>query len=302
MASLSQTADQITASIESSSVLDAPSGAVAGLVRKLLPAGPFKDLLSGTALGHPAHPVLVMVPIGAWFSASVLDLLGGARTRDAASTLVAVGIAGAVPAALAGASDWSDTEGAEQRVGAVHALLNDVALGVYATSWVARRKGDHGAGVRWALLGAGALVASGWLGGHLAYALGVGVDTTAFLTGPADWTDVAAESDMVGTAPHGVTVGTVPLLLAQHEGQLVALVDRCTHRGAPLHEGTVVDGCIQCPWHESRFALSDGHVVRGPATRPQPVFDVRVHEGRVQVRKALEHRALRTNPVASGNE
>lgn len=294
--------ERITEAIEKTSALDSPAGAATGLLNKVLPAGPVKDLLSGTALGHPAHPLVVTVPIGAWVSASVLDLLGGSSSRVAARKLVAVGALAAVPAALTGASDWADTLGAERRVGAVHALANYTALGLYTASWNARRNGRHAVGVRRALAGAAVLGFSGWLGGHLAYALGVGVDTTAFLTGPPEWTDVAAEADLVEGKPLGVTAGVLPLLLVRHRGELVALNDRCTHRGAPLHEGTLTDGCIQCPWHGSRFSLSDGHVVRGPATRPQPKYELRLHDGRVQVRSSGEQRTLRSNPVATGNE
>ncbi|MGI9155315.1 MAG: Rieske 2Fe-2S domain-containing protein [Marmoricola sp.] len=294
--------ERISETIENASVLDAPAGAATGLLNKLLPAGRLKDLLSGTALGHPAHPLLVTLPIGAWVSATVLDLVGGSRSRGAAQTLVAVGTLAAVPAAVTGASDWSDTLGAERRAGFVHALANYTALGLYTASWNARRHGRHGAGMRHALVGAGVLSFGGWLGGHLAYSLGVGVDTTAFLTGPTEWTDVAAGSDLVEGEPLGVTAGVVPVLLVRQHGELVALNDRCTHRGGPLHEGTLVDGCIQCPWHDSRFALTDGHVVRGPATRPQPRFEVRLQDDRVQVRAWDEQRTLRSNPVATGNE
>ena len=87
------------------------------------------------------------------------------------------------------------------------------------------------------------------------------------------------------------------MLLVRHEGRVRALVDRCTHTGAPLREGELVDDCIQCPWHASRFSLDDGAVVRGPATRPQPAFEVHAGRGRVQVRRA-EQRALRVNPAA----
>ena len=86
-------------------------------------------------------------------------------------------------------------------------------------------------------------------------------------------------------------------MLLRQGGRLHVLGDRCTHRGGALHEGQVVDGCIQCPLHGSRFSLDDGAVERGPATRPAPVFEVRIVDGRVQVRRQ-EVRALRTNPVA----
>src|SRR5439155_22637987 len=56
--------------------LDALGRAAAIAVYRVVRAGPLKDILSGTWLGHPLHPVLTDVPIGAWSSAFVLDLLG----------------------------------------------------------------------------------------------------------------------------------------------------------------------------------------------------------------------------------
>jgi nitrite reductase/ring-hydroxylating ferredoxin subunit len=114
---------------------------------------------------------------------------------------------------------------------------------------------------------------------------------------PQDWTDVGAEAEVLADKPMRVDADGVPLLLVRHEGAIVALADRCTHRGGPLHEGTLADGCIICPWHGSQFRLADGALVRGPATRPAPAAEVRVVSGRVQVRRGDEPRGLRTSPV-----
>jgi nitrite reductase/ring-hydroxylating ferredoxin subunit/uncharacterized membrane protein len=291
--------DTIADGIEDAAFLDRPANAATNLLHRLLPAGRLKDLLSGTPLGHPAHPMFVTLPIGAWFSANILDVVGGRQGRATARRLVAIGTVAAVPAALTGASDWSDTMGAERRVGLVHAAANWAAIGLYASSWNARRRGRHGKGLGLAVLGAAAVGFSGWLGGHLSYSIGVGVDTTAFMMGPTEWTDALAESDLVDGRPVNVMVGVVPLLVMRRGGDLFALGDRCTHRGGPLHEGEVFGDCIQCPWHSSRFNIADGRVVQGPATRPQPRFEARIQDGRVQVRKVGEQHALRTNPVAS---
>jgi nitrite reductase/ring-hydroxylating ferredoxin subunit len=53
----------------------------------------------------------------------------------------------------------------------------------------------------------------------------------------------------------------------------------CAHAGGPLDKGTVVDGCLQCPWHASRFRLADGRVVRGPSVYDQPSYELRAAEG-----------------------
>jgi nitrite reductase/ring-hydroxylating ferredoxin subunit/uncharacterized membrane protein len=280
--------------IERAEILDKPGHVLVGAIDKAVPKGKARDLASGTPLGHPLHPVLVAIPIGSWTAASYLDVTFG--DRKAAQRLVGYGILAALPTALTGANDWSTTDGAERRVGLVHAVLTDVALGLYAASWLARRRGNHLRGVGLSLAGATALVGAGWLGGHLAYALGVGVDTTAFQQFPDEWTDVAAEADVPVTQAIEGDAGGVPVLLARHDGRVVALSDRCTHRGAPLHEGSVSDGCVTCPWHESVFALADGAVIAGPASRPQPVAEVQVVDGRVQVRRSSA-RTLRTNPT-----
>lgn len=292
---MSTALDRLASRIEREEPLDKPSDLVAGVLRRLVPGGRTGDVLSGSPLGHPMHPLLVAVPIGSWTAATVLDLTAG--DAKAARRLVGLGIAAAVPSALTGANDWLSTTGAERRIGLVHAAMNSTALTLYSASWVARRRGHRLRGAALALLGAGALGAGGWLGGHLAYGLGVGVDTTAFQQFPQDWTDVAADTDVPVSQPIMRDAGGVPVLLIRHHDQVVAIADRCTHRGGPLHEGTVADGCVTCPWHGSEFGLADGSVRRGPATRPQPVAEVRVVAGRVQVRRSQEPRGLRTDPV-----
>lgn len=294
---MAQLLDATVAKIEQAAWLDPTADAVGTFVRRLLPRGPVRDAASGTQFAHPLHPILVGIPIGSWSAATYFDLLGGERNRRAARRLIGLGNLAAVPTAVTGANDWAYTLGAERRVGFVHALLNDVALTLFASSWWARRRGRPVTGIALSLTGSGVLGAAGWLGGHLAYGLGVGVDTTAFQHAPQDWTDVAAELDVVADKPLLGDAEGVPVLLLRHGGGVVALADRCTHRGGPLHEGSVDDGTITCPWHGSRFCTDNGTIVEGPATRPAPVFETRVVGGRVEVRRSPEPRALRTNPV-----
>lgn len=290
----SRVLERLVHRLEAATVLDKPADAAVDLLNKVIKPGVVEDTLSGTQVGHPVHPALVAVPIGAWTTGLLLDLTGA--DDDAARAAVGFGILTAMPTALTGASDWRSTAGAERRVGLVHAVSTDLALGLQAASWFARRKGDRGRGVALSAAAMGLTAIAGWLGGHLAYAMGVGVDTTAFQKLPEEWLDVAAESDVPTGAATVVDAGGAPVLLARVGGDVVALADRCTHRGAPLHEGEVADGCVTCPWHDSVFALADGAVVSGPATRPQPMLDVEVVAGRVRVRRR-ELRTLRTNPT-----
>lgn len=294
---LLDTLEGLVARIEGARILDRPSDTAAKAIGRLLARPALRDLLSGTTVGHPVHPLLVAVPIGSWTAATYLDLTGG--NRRAAKRLVGFGNLAALPTALAGANDWTTTAGAERRVGTAHALANSAALVLYTSSWLARRRGRHARGVMLALGGAGALSAGGWLGGHLVYGLGVGVDTTSFQHFPADWADVAAESDVVEGTAIARDAGGVVVLLSRRGATVTAIADRCTHRGGPLHKGEVSDGCVTCPWHQSVFRLDDGMVVSGPASRPQPVAEARIVDGRVQVRRRPDPRTLRTNPVGA---
>ncbi len=269
-----------------------------GLHRILRP-GALVDVLSGRPLGHPAHPALVSAPIGCWTGALVADFAGEAR---ASRVLTGIGVLFALPVAATGASDWVDTTGAERRVGTVHLGANVAATALYAGSWWARRRGLQPLGVSLGLAGAAVAIAAGGLGGHLAYALGVGVDTNAFFGGPKEWTKM--EDQRTGSGPieqataAGVSVAVVkPDDSADDSVALPrVLANRCSHRGGPLADGRLADGCLQCPWHGSAFDVNTGEVRRGPATMPQPVYQVRLHRGTLQVRRD-EPRSLRVNPV-----
>jgi nitrite reductase/ring-hydroxylating ferredoxin subunit/uncharacterized membrane protein len=284
-------AHEISRRIGATDALDGPAKAIGKKIRELLPAGPVKDALSGTWLGHPLHPLLTDVPIGTWTSATILDLVGGRAGRPAARRLIGVGLLAAGPTAWAGWSDWADSEVGDEevrRVGIVHAAANGGAVLLYGASLLARRGGAHRTGVLLGLAGAGAVGAGGWLGGDLAYARGTGVDQTAFHELPQDWTPVLDASMLDDDRPTAATAGDVPVMVVRRNGVLHALADRCSHRGGPLHEGELVGDCIECPWHASRFRLDDGSVEQGPAAYPQPAFEARERDGRIEVRAARE--------------
>jgi nitrite reductase/ring-hydroxylating ferredoxin subunit/uncharacterized membrane protein len=243
-----------------------------------------KDLLSGTWLGHPLHPPLTDVVIGAWTSALLLDLLGGPRSEDAADQLVGIGILAAVPTASAGLSDWAELRGGTRRVGVVHALGNTTALTLHMLSWLARRRGDRGRGVTFSVLGFGVATISAWLGGHLSFAKGVGVNQTAFEDAPSEWTPVLDESQLEEGTPAAARADGLAVVLIRKGGRLHALADRCSHRGCSLHGGTLNDDeTLTCPCHGSTFRL-DGSLVKGPASSPQPAFDVRTSEGKIEIK------------------
>jgi nitrite reductase/ring-hydroxylating ferredoxin subunit/uncharacterized membrane protein len=285
--------DAATSWLERARLLDGPAEKLSDLVAPVFSNDVVRQLASGTVIGHPLHPLLVTLPIGAWSSALVFDALGD---DDAASTLVALGLVTAAPTAFTGLHDWTSTHGAERRIGLLHATFNTIGLSAYAASWLARRSGRRGLGVLLSVVGMSAVGGGGWLGGHLSYAMGVGVDTTAFQHSEEEWTDLGEPSQVLAGKLTAADLDGVPLVLTRWQDRVVAYADRCTHRGAPLHEGSIADGCVVCPWHGSAFALADGSVAQGPASRPQASFETRVVDGRLQGRR-VDVRSLRTEPV-----
>ncbi|XAS64514.1 Rieske (2Fe-2S) protein [Micrococcaceae bacterium Sec5.8] len=277
--------DSLIASIERFDRLDGFAAAVSGAVGTAVQPRAVRNILSGTIIGHPVHPLLTDIPIGAWSMAAILDTVGGKASEPAADLLVSVGIAAAVPTAAAGLNDWSDTQGKPRRVGLVHAAANTAALGLYAASAVARVAGHRGLGKSFGLAGFGILMFGGFLGGHLSYANAVNVNKTADRNGPSQWTPVLDDGDLPDGGHRKVEVGKVSVLLYRSGSAIKALDSMCSHMGGPLDKGEIADGCVTCPWHGSMFRLNDGSVVRGPATRPQPAYEIRISEGRIELRR-----------------
>ena len=271
--------------LEELSVLDPVVKPLRSAVAATIRPQRLSDALHGTWLGHPLHAVLVQVPLGAFASASILDLVGGDEAEDGADLLALTGLVSAVPAALAGANDWSTANPSEQRSGLVHAVANTVGLGCWAASLLARRRGRRGRGTLLGLAGMTAMAAAGTIGGHLSYRRALGADSNADIedTGPVDWTD-AGPAEVAEGKPVLRQAGGTPVLLFRTGTTIRALVDRCSHQSGPLHEGEITDGCVTCPWHGSRFRLEDGAVVHGPTTHPQPTLAVRVEGQRLQVK------------------
>ncbi|CAL9352149.1 Rieske (2Fe-2S) protein [Streptomyces sp. Tu 3180] len=276
---------------------------------RALPLGRGRDLLHGRWLGHPVHPLMVQVPIGSWLSAAVLDLRPG-RSREA-GLLVGVGLAAAAPAAFTGAVDWAELHRQQQRVGLLHALTNTAAVALYTASLVCRVKGRGAAGRTFGFLGMTAVGLGGMLGGHLAYRQASGANHAEEVPHVVTegWHRIGTVDEFPAGRPVRRSVDDVPVLVVREPGGTVhALAERCSHLAGPLSEGTVADGCVQCPWHGSTFRLSDGWNVRGPATAPQPAFDTRVVDAHVELRlrrhdrdgRAADDRETDRRPTGSG--
>ena len=275
---------QVVRRIERFEALDKVARPLAGAVGRAVRPRVVCNLLSGTYLGEPQHPVLTDLPIGAWVMSALLDAIGGPAADGAADLLVAAGVVAAVPTAAAGLNDWSDTVGPETRVGLVHATLNTTALSLYLASLVARARGRRRAGQALSLAGLGVLTGGAYLGGHLSSGMGVNVNRTAWEQRPDQWTPVLADSELADGQHRKADAGGAPVLLYRTAGTVYALASTCTHMGGPLQDGTISDGCVTCPWHGSTFRFADGSIVRGPASTPEPRYQTRIQDGRIEVR------------------
>jgi nitrite reductase/ring-hydroxylating ferredoxin subunit/uncharacterized membrane protein len=247
-----------------------------------------KDALHGKWLGHPLHPVITDIPIGAWTTALVFDIIDKINGQEdygsAADAAITVGLVGAVGSAVSGVTDWSETNGRARKIGIAHGLLNLSATMLYATSLVMRRSGKPRGRLGLALLGFATSCAAAYLGGHLVYGEQIGVNHAAAQAPPHEFVPVLAEAELPENELRRVEANGVPVLLARRDGTIYALAENCSHMGGPLSEGRLEGDSVRCPWHGSRFSLEDGRVLDSPATFPQPCFEIRVNNGQIEVR------------------
>lgn len=249
------------------------------------------DILHGTWLGHPFHVVLTDVPIGCWTGAAVLDLLeektGSRAMGQAADAMIKVGLVGAAGAAMTGLADWSKIGGGEpRRIGLAHGLLNATATACYVTSMCLRHSHSRRAGRKFAFLGLMISGVAAFLGGHLVYKKKIGVDHTADYSPPEDFVSVLPETELPENQLRRVDANGMPVLLVRRAQRIYAIAETCSHLGGPLSEGKLEDTSVRCPWHGSCFSLEDGRVLEGPSVHAQPVLEVRLQNGQIEVRKS----------------
>ena len=267
-----------------------------------------KDLLHGKWLGHSIHAAITDAPIGALTLVIVFDILD---LRAAADIALGFGILAMLAAAVAGAADYVDTDDDTRMVATVHATLMTTALVLYVVSLV-MRLGPPGADRTIAIVVSVVaylvLVAGAWTGGEVVYALGNMVNRHAWRFGSkSDWMKLDVTDVPEGT-PVAAKAGQQSLVLVRQGDRIYALHALCAHAGGPLAQGRIVDGCIECPWHYSRFELANGRRKRGPTTFDQPSYDVRAAAGggwearRVIPGQASEAAAITGQPTSAATQ
>jgi nitrite reductase/ring-hydroxylating ferredoxin subunit/uncharacterized membrane protein len=249
-----------------------------------------RNFLNGTWLGEPVHVVLKDLPIGAWTVAILFDVLDLALDRRefalAADASITIGMVGAAGAAATGMTDWSDVDPPARRLGLIHGLLNLGGTALFATSLLLRKKQARRSGRIVAGLGYAVIAYAAHLGGKMVYEHRVGVDRTDGQVFPDKFVAILPESELPNDKPTRAIHQGAPILLIRRGNRLFAMAETCSHFSGPLSEGKLVGNSIVCPYHFSRFALEDGHVLDGPAVHPQPCLDVRIRNGQIEVRQS----------------
>jgi nitrite reductase/ring-hydroxylating ferredoxin subunit/uncharacterized membrane protein len=259
------------------------------LVAIFRPIRPIKDFLNGTWLGHPLHPAITDVPIGAFFVALVLDVAGVAR---GAFLAIVVGQLAFLASVVTGLTDYSDTDGRARTRATVHGLMMLVGGAFTAASLILRIGSDATGGLPLVLLGIGFLdiAAAAYVGGDVVFLFGNMVSRHAFRGGGTKWirleTADGAEPDALPElVPARAKLGSNTLVLVREGAAIHALHDTCAHAAGSLSDGKVADGCLECPVHGARYRLRDGRLVRGPALYDQPAYEVRRGESGWEARR-----------------
>jgi nitrite reductase/ring-hydroxylating ferredoxin subunit/uncharacterized membrane protein len=276
--------------------LDRIAEAVQPKVQEAVEAGgtTARNALDGTWLESPLHPALTDVPVGSWTAALVfdgLDVVSDSRAmRNAADASLAFGVLGALGAAITGLSDWRYLEGGSRRMGVAHGLLNAVGLVLSITSLFLRATGRRNAGRLTFLAGYSVSGMAAHLGGELSYNYGLRVNRNAFEGEPEEFVAVLDEAELSQDGTRRVEVDGARILLSRSSGgEVCAISGVCSHLGGPLEEGDREGDAVICPWHGSRYDLCSGGVIDGPAVFPQPRYETRVRDGRIEVKAAEEN-------------
>jgi nitrite reductase/ring-hydroxylating ferredoxin subunit len=162
-------------------------------------------------------------------------------------------------------------------VATVHSVLMTTAAVLYLISAIMRLGGpaDRTVPVVLSVVAFLILTAGAYVGGEVVYTLGNMVNRHAWrFHGQPKWQALDVTEIPEGV-PTKAKAGAQALVLVREGETIHAMHDVCAHAGGPLSEGRIVDGCIECPWHFSRYELATGYKKAGPTTYDQPRYEVR---------------------------
>jgi hypothetical protein len=162
------------------------------------------------------------IPITAWLLTAIFDILW--LISPARNTWAALG------AIATGLTDWSDTYGAERRIGLNHALFNASATILYFVSFILRFIAGPSDGIAAAILGfvgLACVIYAGYLGGEMVFTKGTGVNHTAWEAGSEDYEAVLPLEGVEENTLYRVTASGVPVVLLRQDKQFSAISATC---------------------------------------------------------------------------
>jgi nitrite reductase/ring-hydroxylating ferredoxin subunit len=278
--------------------IDSGADAVKSAVRKAYEglgsaSVPVRNFLHGVWLGHPLHPVITDIAVGAYTVTAILDVAEatGAEKQIAPATDIALttGVLSGLGEALAGVTDWHVLKGKPKRIGFLHMLFNLSATALYIGSLLARKSGSRGLGRALGWTAYGTIFGGAYLGGNLVFVKNIGVDHSAEWEQTDEYKQVMPDADLVAGELRKVMLNETPVVLIRHGRIITAMSDSCAHEGCSLAErGELEEDAIRCTCHGSCYRLADGAVLEGPSAYPQPVYDVRIRGGQIEVRQPSE--------------
>ena len=99
-----------------------------------------------------------------------------------------------------------------------------------------------------------------------------------------DLIKISETKDIQSSQMKAVDVNGERICVANVEGKYYAIGNVCTHMGGPLAEGKLEGFEVECPWHGSKFDIRTGRVVKPPAMREEPTYEVKVEDNNVLIK------------------
>ena len=246
---------------------------------------------------HPIHPMLIPFPFafltGGWGFGVAGAVSGNDDLKTVSRYLVPAGLVAGLVAAVPGIVDYlvsvPPQSSAKERA-TKHALINVASLALFAVGWLAGRKRDSMVTLAVQGVGTASLCLGGWMGGTLAFRNQIGVDHRYADAGKWQEERVDPQDEKaIEEVAHGLSVNQMKLVhigdkrvaVGRTGKEYVAFQDRCTHKGGPLSDGTLMCGTVQCPWHGSQFDVHTGEVKAGPAEKDIETYDMRRQEKKI---------------------
>ncbi|MFL5327693.1 MAG: DUF2231 domain-containing protein [Gemmataceae bacterium] len=254
--------------------------------------------------GHPLHPMMIAFPVAFTVGALLADLAGwlgdwpSLWTTGGYLSIAAVptGLAAGLPGFIDYVAIVPPNSSAQKRA-TNHMLVNLTALGMFILGWMFRDFHSFRPGlgtIICEIIGIVFISMGGWLGGTLVYRNQISVDHRYAEAGkwreikidgtPGESADVPGAHDLQAGHMMLVHANGHRILLARLANGFAACDDRCTHRGGPLSDGTLIGNIVACPWHGSQFDVTTGKVNAGPADQTIKTHEIQINGSRVSIK------------------